>query len=71
MLHTVGSDTQCYTRRDRQKKQKSHSPTQNQAWDKEAAIALLNAHPPEQKINWSAAARTVGIQNGNAGQSIC
>lgn len=52
------------------KKQKSHSPTQNQTWDKEAAIALLKAHPPQKKINWSAAAKTIGIQNGNAGQVL-
>ena len=46
------------------------SPTQNQTWDKEAAIALLEAHPPQEKFNWSAVARTISIQNGNAGQVL-
>ena len=53
------------------KKPKSHSPTlDNQAWNHDQAIALLRAHPSDQKINWSQAARTLGIPNKNGGQVL-
>lgn len=53
------------------KKAKSHSPSQeNQIWNHEEALALLHAHPPNKKINWSETARNLHIPNKNAGQVL-
>ena len=48
------------------KKHKSHSPTLDKhSWSHNQAIALLHAHSSGQKINWSEAARVIGIPNKN------
>ena len=53
------------------KKGKSHSPSQeNQTWNHEEALALLHAHPPHKKINWSETSRNLNIPNKNAGQVL-
>lgn len=53
------------------KKPKSHSPTLDKhSWSHDQAIAFLRAHPSGQKINWSEAARTIGIPNKNGGQVL-
>ncbi len=53
------------------KKTKFHFPNEDsQKWSHEAALTLLQTTPTDQKINWSATARTLGIQSKNTGQVL-
>ena len=53
------------------KKVKSHSPSdENHKWSHDDAMILLQNVPPDQKINWSESARTLGIPGQNAGQVL-
>ncbi len=53
------------------KKAKLHSPKEdNHKWSHEDALTLLQNIPTNQKVNWSATARTLGIPSKNAGQVL-
>jgi len=52
-------------------KVKSHSPSdKNHKWSHNNAMILLQNFPPDQKMNWSESARTLGIHGDNAGQVL-
>lgn len=53
------------------KKVKSHSPSdKTHKWSHDDAKFLLQNLPPNQKMNWSESARTLGIPGDNAGQVL-
>jgi len=53
------------------KKVKSHSPSdESHKWSHDDAMILLQNFPPDQKMNWSESARTLGIPGDNAGQVL-
>ena len=52
-------------------KVKSHSPAvQNQHWNVPEALDMLRNWPVDEKINWSAQARKLGIPGDNCGQVL-
>ena len=53
------------------KKVKSHSPSdKTHKWSHDDAKFVLQNFPPNQKMNWSESARTLGIPGDNAGQVL-